>query len=151
MAGIMLRSTAFNDHDLLPGRFSRQGENVSPPLEWSDVPDGTEELILFVEDQDAGKTPFLHWLVTGISPRSRGVAEGDVPEGGQEWPNDFGTTGWEGPNPPPHEDPHRYFFRLYALERPLELPEAPQVPDVQRALTDKEIASGTVVGTYYRR
>lgn len=150
MAGIMMRSTAFNDHDLLPGRFSQEGGNVSPPLEWSQVPDGTEELILFVEDPDAGKTPFLHWLVTGISPGSRGVAEGAVPEGGQEWPNDFGTTGWGGPNPPRHEDPHRYFFRLYALERPLELPAAPHVPDVQRALTDKEIASGTMVGTYYR-
>ncbi|MFE9205430.1 YbhB/YbcL family Raf kinase inhibitor-like protein [Micromonospora sp. NPDC007230] len=150
MAGIMLRSTAFNDHDLLPGRFSREGGNVSPPLEWSQVPDAACELVLYVEDPDAGKTPFLHWLVTGISPRSDGVAEGGVPLGGREWPNDFGNTGWGGPHPPAHEDPHRYFFRLYALERPLELPETPQVTDVQRALTDKEIASGTMVGTYYR-
>lgn len=150
MAGIMLRSTAFNDHDLLPGRFSRDGGNVSPPLEWSQVPDAADELILIVEDPDGGKTPFLHWLVTGISPRSGGVAEGAVPEGGREWPNSFGTTGWGGPHPPLHEDPHRYFFRLYALERPLDLPEAPQATDVHRALTDKEIASGTMVGTYYR-
>ena len=79
MAGIMLRSTAFNDHDLIPGRFSRQGGNVSPPLEWSQVPDSAGELVLIVEDPDAGKTPFLHWLVTGISPGSGGVAEGGVP------------------------------------------------------------------------
>ncbi|SBT47106.1 YbhB/YbcL family Raf kinase inhibitor-like protein [Micromonospora narathiwatensis] len=150
MAGIMLRSTAFNDHDMLPGRFSQEGGNVSPPLEWSQVPGSAEELILFVEDPDAGKTPFLHWLVTGISPHSNGVAEGGVPLGGREWPNGFGTTGWGGPHPPQHEDPHRYFFRLYALERPLHLPDAPQVTDVREALTDKEIASGTMVGTFYR-
>lgn len=149
MAGIMLRSTAFNDHDMLPGRFSQEGGNVSPPLEWSPVPEASE-LVLFVEDLDAGKTPFLHWLVTGISPRSGGVAEGTVPEGGREWPNDFGTTGWGGPNPPRHEDPHRYFFRLYALERPLDLPEAPHAADVHRALTDREFASGTMIGTYRR-
>ncbi|MGR6320824.1 YbhB/YbcL family Raf kinase inhibitor-like protein [Micromonospora soli] len=149
MAGIMLRSTAFNDHDLLPGRFSREGGNVSPPLEWSQVPEATE-LVLMVEDPDAGKAPFLHWLVTGISPRSEGVVEGGVPLGGREWPNDFGTTGWAGPHPPPHEDPHRYFFRLYALERPIDLPDSPQAEDVHRALTDKEFASGTMVGTFYR-
>ncbi|MFJ8582080.1 YbhB/YbcL family Raf kinase inhibitor-like protein [Micromonospora sp. NPDC093277] len=146
----MLRSTAFNDHDMLPGRFSREGGNVSPPLEWSQVPDSAEELILFVEDPDAGKTPFLHWLVTGISPHSNGVPEGGVPLGGREWPNSFGATGWGGPHPPQHEDPHRYFFRLYALERPLELPDVPQVTDVRQSLTDREIASGTMVGTFYR-
>lgn len=150
MAGILLRSTAFNDHDMLPGRFSRDGDNVSPPLEWADVPDQASELVLLVEDPDAGRTPFLHWLVTGIDPGSGGVAEGEVPAGGQELPNGFGTTGWGGPHPPKGEDAHRYFFRLYAVDRPLDLPETPQASDVHRALADHELASGTRVGTYYR-
>ncbi|MGC5018281.1 YbhB/YbcL family Raf kinase inhibitor-like protein [Micromonospora sp. DT47] len=150
MAGIMLRSTAFNDHDLLPPRFAREGGNVSPPLEWADVPAPTTELVLLVEDPDAGKAPFLHWLVTGIDPQSRGVGEGEAPPGGREWPNDFGGTGWGGPHPPRHEDPHRYFFRLYALEKPIDLPDAPQATDVHEALVDHEIASGNMVGTFYR-
>ncbi|MEV6814182.1 YbhB/YbcL family Raf kinase inhibitor-like protein [Micromonospora sp. NPDC051296] len=150
MAGIMLRSSAFNDHDQLPDRFAREGGNVSPPLEWAGVPDSTSELILLVEDPDAGRTPFLHWLVTGIMPQSGGVSEGTVPDGGREWPNGFGVTGWGGPHPPRHEDPHRYFFRLYALDQPLQLPDAPQAPDVHQALADREIASGTMIGTYYR-
>jgi Raf kinase inhibitor-like YbhB/YbcL family protein len=150
MAGIMLRSSAFNDHDLLPGRFSREGGNVSPPLEWSQVPEGTEELVLLVEDPDAGTTPFLHWLVTDISPRAGGVPEGGVPDGGREWANDFGATGWGGPHPPRRDDPHRYFFRLYALESPLALPDSPHAEDVHRALAGHEIASGTTVGTYRR-
>ncbi|KKK05714.1 YbhB/YbcL family Raf kinase inhibitor-like protein [Micromonospora sp. HK10] len=150
MAGIMLRSTAFTDHDLLPGRFAKDGGNVSPPLQWADVPDAAEELVLLVEDPDAGKEPFLHWLVTGIAPESGEVPEGGVPPGGQEWPNSFGETGWSGPLPPQGEDPHRYFFRLYALNRPLELPGAPRATDVHQALKGREIASGTTVGTYYR-
>jgi Raf kinase inhibitor-like YbhB/YbcL family protein len=150
MAGIMLRSTAFNDHDLLPGRFSREGGNLSPPLQWAEVPDSARELVLMVEDPDAGKTPFLHWLVTGIDPATGGTDEGAVPMGGREWPNDFGQTGWSGPHPPQGEEAHRYFFRLYALDRPLELPTNPHAPDVHRALAGQEIASGTTVGTFYR-
>ncbi|KXK61595.1 MULTISPECIES: YbhB/YbcL family Raf kinase inhibitor-like protein [Micromonospora] len=150
MAGIMLRSTAFTDHDLLPGRFAQEGGNVSPPLEWSGVPDGTAELVLLVEDPDAGRHPFLHWLVTGIAPASDGVAEGTVPPGGREWPNGFGGTGWGGPNPPQGDEAHRYFFRLFALGAPLDLSGAPQADDVHRAVAGREIASGTTVGTYYR-
>jgi Raf kinase inhibitor-like YbhB/YbcL family protein len=150
MAGIMLRSTAFTDHDLLPGRFAKDGDNVSPPLQWSDVPDSTEELVLLVEDPDAGKEPFLHWLVTGISPQTGEVPEGGVPPGGREWPNSFGETGWSGPLPPRGEEAHRYFFRLYALNRPLDLSGAPQATEVHRALKGREIASGTTIGTYFR-
>lgn len=150
MAGIFVRSVAFNDHDRLPERFSRDGGNVSPPMEWSGVPESTEELVLLVEDRDAGKAPFLHWLVTGIDPRSGGMSEGEVPGGGREWRNDFGTTGWAGPQPPRHEDPHRYFFRLYAVERPLDLPANPHATDVQQAVEDRELASGNMVGTFGR-
>ncbi|MEU8299798.1 YbhB/YbcL family Raf kinase inhibitor-like protein [Micromonospora sp. NPDC048909] len=150
MAGIMMRSTAFNDHDLLPDRFARDGGNVSPPLEWGQVPEGANELLLLVEDRDAGREPFLHWLVTGIRPVSGGIGEGVVPSGGREWPNGFGEIGWGGPQPPRGDDPHRYFFRLWALNRPLELPDAPQAADVHQAITGHEFASGTVVGLYAR-
>ncbi|MEV1329341.1 YbhB/YbcL family Raf kinase inhibitor-like protein [Micromonospora costi] len=150
MAGIMMRSTAFNDHDMLPARFSREGGNISPPLEWTEVPDSATELVLLVEDPDAGRAPFLHWLVTGIRPFPGGVAEGTVPKGAQEWPNGFGEVGWGGPQPPRGDDPHRYFFRLYALDRPLELPDAPQATDVHQAVAGHEFASGTMVGLYSR-
>ncbi|WP_328345191.1 YbhB/YbcL family Raf kinase inhibitor-like protein [Micromonospora sp. NBC_00421] len=150
MAGLMLRSTAFTDHDLLPGRFARDGGNVSPPLQWSDVPSTATELLLLVEDPDAGRSPFLHWLVTGISPTSDGVAEGTLPGGARAWPNGFGTTGWAGPHPPQGEEAHRYFFRLYALDRPLDLTDEPQAADVHAALAGRQLASGTMVGTYRR-
>lgn len=151
MAGLLyVRSVAFNDHDLMPDRMSRDGGNVSPPLEWSAVPEETTELVLLVEDPDAGRTPSLHWLVTGIDPTSRGMAEGEVPAGGREWINSYGATGWGGPRPPLGDDPHRYFFRLYAIDRPLNLPERPQVLDVHRAMETREVASGNMVATFGR-
>jgi Raf kinase inhibitor-like YbhB/YbcL family protein len=150
MAGIQVRSTAFNDHDLMPERMARTGGNVSPPLEWSGVPDSATELVLLCEDPDAGPTPFLHWLVTGIDPTSRGVAEGQVPAHGREWANDFGGTGWDGPQPPRGDNPHRYFFRLYAVDQPLRLPEVPHVPDVHRAIKNRDVASGVIIGTFGR-
>lgn len=150
MAGMMIRSVAFNDHDRIPVRFAQDGGNVSPPLEWSGAPGSTDELVLLVEDRDAGPTPFLHWLVTGIDPGVGGVAEGQVPAGGREWTNGFGTGGWGGPLPPVDGDQHRYFFRIYAVSRPLELPDSPQVPDVHQALAGLELASGNIVGTFAR-
>jgi hypothetical protein len=150
MAGIFVRSVAFNDHDLMPQRFARSGGNVSPPLEWADVPESATELVLLVEDRDAGRTPFLHWLVTGIDPAAGGMSEGQVPPGGREWPNGFGASGWGGPHPPVNDDPHRYFFRLYAVNQPLELPAAPQATDVHEVMEDRELASGNMVGTFAR-
>jgi Raf kinase inhibitor-like YbhB/YbcL family protein len=151
MAGVELRSSAFNDHDLMPERLSKPGGNVSPPLRWSGIPDGTEELVLLCEDPDApGGEPFLHWLVTGIDPKTAGVDEGQVPQGGQEWPNGFGTTGWGGPQPPKGDNPHRYFFRLYALSQPFEVPPAPMAEQARRAAEQRELASGTLVGTFGR-
>lgn len=150
MTDVMLRSPAFNDHDLMPQRLSMPGGNTSPPLEWAGVPDGAEELVLLCEDPDAGREPFLHWLVTGIEARSGGVAEGEVPPGGREWPNGFGAIGWGGPRPPVGDDPHRYFFHLYAVPGPLELPARPRASDVRRAATARELGSGTIVGMFAR-
>ncbi|GAB3146502.1 YbhB/YbcL family Raf kinase inhibitor-like protein [Micromonospora sonneratiae] len=150
MAGIPIRSSAFNDHDLMPQRFSMDGGNISPPLEWSDVPESASELVLLVEDRDAGPTPFLHWLVTGIDPGTTGVAEGQTPAGGQEWINGFGSAGWGGPRPPINDDPHRFFFRIFAVDQPLELPATPQVPDIRKAIAGHELTSGNMVGTFAR-
>jgi Raf kinase inhibitor-like YbhB/YbcL family protein len=150
MAGIELRSSAFSDHDLIPGRHAHDRDNVSPALQWSGVPDGTAELMLLCEDPDAPSGTFLHWLVTGIDPVAAEVAEGQVPRGGQEWPNGFGEKGWGGPQPPVGDAAHRYFFRLYALPSPVRLPAEPDADDVHGAVDDVALASGTRVGLYQR-
>ena len=150
MAGIMLRSEAFSDHAPIPRRYTKDGDDVSPPLAWSGVPGDAAELVLLCEDPDAPTGTFTHWLVTGIDPHSEGVDTGDVPAGGRERPNGFGDRGWGGPRPPAGDSAHRYFFRLYAVREPLALPDEPSADDVHRALSGREQASGTLVGLYQR-
>ncbi len=144
-----LRSPGFNDHTLMPGRFSLDGDNVSPPLEWSDPPAGTAELALLCEDPDAPGGTFLHWLVTGIDASVRSVGEGQDPPG-TSWPNDYGELGYGGPRPPVGDDPHRYFFRVYALESPLDLAPGADVDAVHAALDQRRLATGTLVGLFAR-
>lgn len=150
MTRIELTSAAFSDHEAIPRRYSGEGDDVSPPLTWSGVPDGAAELVLLCEDPDAPSGTFLHWLVTGIDPESSGVEEGGTPPGGREWPNGFGRVGWGGPMPPPGHGPHRYFFRLFAVSEPLPLHGQPASDSVHQALNGRELAAGTLVGTYQR-
>lgn len=150
MAGIELRSSAFADHDFIPRRYTKDGDDVSPPLTWSGVPEDAEELVLLCEDPDAPSGTFTHWLVTGIDPRSGGVDTGQAPPHGEAKPNSFGDRRWGGPRPPAGDPAHRYFFRLYALSEPLPLPSQPSADDVHRAITGRERASGTLVGLYQR-
>jgi len=151
MAGIDVHSPAFDDNEPVPSRYSHDHENVSPPLHWSNVPEGTTELVLLCEDPDAPAGSFLHWLVTGIDPLAQGVDEGEIPTGGQEWANGFGERGWGGPQPPVGDRPHRYVFHLYALADPVQLPQRPSADDVQREVERATVlASATTIGTYQR-
>ncbi len=150
METIELRSPDFSDGEPIPYRHSRDGENVSPSLEWVGIPVEAAELLLLCEDPDAPRGTFLHWLVTDIDPHSAGVAERKVPQGGRPWPNDFGDTGWGGPAPPHGDNPHRYVFRLYALSEHLELGESPSAEDVRRAADPIAVGVGTLVGTFQR-
>jgi hypothetical protein len=150
MSGIELKSAAFSDHAPIPSRYTKDGDDVSPPLVWSGVPEDTKELVLLCEDPDAPAGSFTHWLVTGIDPRSGGVDTGQLPPGGEPKPNGFGNPGWGGPRPPAGDPAHRYFFRLYAVSEPLPLPDQPSAKDVHDAMAGRQQASGTLVGVYQR-
>lgn len=150
MAGIELKSAAFNDHALIPRRYAREGEDLSPPLSWSGVPDGTAELLLLCEDPDAPSGTFVHWLVTGIGPADGTVDAGQVPAGGTASRNGYGEDRWGGPQPPVGDEAHRYFFRLYALPGPVDLPDGATAEEIHRAVDQQQLASGTVVGLYQR-
>ncbi len=148
-AVVALRSSAFNDHTLIPGRFSLDGGNTSPPLEWSDPPEGTVELALVCEDPDAPRGTFLHWLLTGIDPSRRALAEGEEPPEATSWDNDFDERGYGGPRPPVGDETHRYFFRLFALDAPIDASSADR-DEVRAALNDRSLATGTLVGLFAR-
>lgn len=150
MADIELRSSAFSDHTPIPHRHAKDGDNLSPPLSWSGVPDGAVELVLLCEDPDAPVGTFVHWVVTGIDPHSTGVEAGRTPPGGTAATNGFGEPGWGGPRPPAGDPAHRYVFRLYAMPGPVSLPDRPSAADVHLAVDDGRLAAGTLVGLYHR-
>ncbi|WP_411970422.1 YbhB/YbcL family Raf kinase inhibitor-like protein [Saccharothrix longispora] len=148
--GLDLRSAAFSDHTLVPERCSRDGGDTSPPLTWSDVPPGTGELALLCEDPDAPGGTFTHWVVTGIPADTTSLAEGALPEGAVAGRNGYGETGWGGPRPPVGDEPHRYFFRLFAVDRPLGLGEGVTADDLRAAVEGRVLATGTLVGLFGR-
>ena len=111
-----IRSSAFAEGDTVPVRFTCDGDDVSPPLDWSGVPEGTAELRLTLTDPDAPGGTFTHWSVAGIDPSSSGVGEGSLPAGGTEQRNDFGSAAYGGPCPPRGRGPHRYVFTIDALD-----------------------------------
>jgi Raf kinase inhibitor-like YbhB/YbcL family protein len=150
MAGIDLRSPSFGDHQPIPARHARDHDNLSPALEWSGVPEAAAELAVLCEDPDAPSGTFTHWVLAGLQPTATGLAEGEHPAAAVEGRNDFGEEGYSGPMPPAGHGPHRYVFRVYAASAPLGLTGAPSAEDLRRALAGKELASGTLVGTYQR-
>lgn len=111
-----LESSAFEEGDTVPARFTCDGDNISPPLSWSGVPEDAAELRISLTDPDAPRGTFTHWLVVGIDPSSSDVGEGQVPAGGTEEKNSFDEEAYGGPCPPSGGDPHRYVFRVEALD-----------------------------------
>lgn len=145
---IPLRCTAFTDHAPMADTYAKDGGNEAPRLEWSDVPDGTRELVLLCVDPDAPTGPFLHWLVTGIDPD---VTSLDGASGvGVQHTNGYGEQGYGGPRPPVGDDPHRYVFRLYALGEPFAAPDTDDPEALRAWLDERALATGTIVGLYQR-
>lgn len=155
---ITVESTAFAAGDPIPRRFTGDGEDVSPPLRWSGLPEGTRELALIVDDPDAPRAePWVHWLIYKIPATEQGLAEGvgaaagpPLPSGTLEGRNDFGATGYGGPAPPRGHGTHHYHFRVYALDAPLEVGAGLEKPALLRAMEGHVLAQGDLVGTYRR-
>jgi Raf kinase inhibitor-like YbhB/YbcL family protein len=150
-AKLTLASPAFKDGTTLPKEFTCDGEGVSPPLVWFQIPKGTQELALIVEDPDAPGGTFVHWTLWGITPKATGLQQNAPTSGLQQGKNGFGKTGWGAPCPPKGDKPHRYQFTLYALSQPLDLGEGASGDDVHAALATAATAEGTIVGRYARR
>lgn len=151
---IRVRSDAFADGATIPVRYTCDGENLSPQLAWSGVPDGTQSLAVVCDDPDAPRGIYTHWVLFNLPTDAAELAEGvpaqpELPSGARQGINDARRPGYTGPCPPPGA-PHRYRFTVYALQTPLELP-----PDVTRerfleAARDQLLGQGTLTGTYGR-
>jgi Raf kinase inhibitor-like YbhB/YbcL family protein len=143
-----LTSTAFAGGQPIPQQHSCEGEDLSPPLSWTDVPEGATSLALIVDDPDAPGGTFTHWLGWGLDPAAGGLGEGEAAP--VEGRNDFGATGYRGPCPPPGHGPHRYFFRLHALADELELEPGAGRADLEQALAGRSVSVTELMGMYER-
>lgn len=152
---LTLTSPAFADNAFIPVQYTCDGDNISPPLKWSQVPDGTVEMVLLFEDPDgpgftAGTQ--VYWVLFGLDPASAGLEEGKVPAGAIGGKNDYGRTDWAGPCPPSGGKAHRYIFTLLALSEPSGLAEgASPRKDLPYALSGKVLAQAELTGRYQRR
>jgi Raf kinase inhibitor-like YbhB/YbcL family protein len=148
-----LSSSAFADGAGIPRRHSADGENVSPHLSWSGPPAETESLALLCEDPDSRSGRFVHWLIWDIEPAQRELKD-DIPASAENYSfrqgeNGFGQTGYGGPKPPPGP-PHRYVFRLWALDTRLDLKNGARRDEVERAIEGHVLAEARLTGTYGR-
>ena len=148
MAGFELRSEAFENGEPIPQKYTCDGEDVSPALSWSGVPDGTVSLALVCDDPDAPSGTFTHWVAWAIDPGAEALAEGGSPP--REGRNGRGAEGYMGPCPPPGHGPHRYFFRLHALKAEPSLEGGADVERLERAVEAEGLGTAELMGTYER-
>ena len=151
---LAITSPAFKQGDVIPTKYTRDGANISPPLEWHDAPPETRSFVLLVEDPDAPSGSFLHWTMYNIPGGETGLPEGAAghgPGGAREGVNGFGNAGYDGPQPPRGHGPHHYHFRLAALDVPqLNIPASTKAEDVWAKAQPHIVAEAEVVGVYER-
>ena len=143
-----LSTKAFSGTRPIPERFTADGKNVNPPLAISGVPREAKSLVLIVDDPDAPMGTWNHWLVWNIKPDTTAIAEDSGPRGAGVGRNDAGTSRYFGPSPP--RGTHRYFFRLYALDKVLALSADSDRDALDQAMQGHVLAHAEILGRYGR-
>lgn len=154
--GFALTSPAFENGGTIPVRFTGDGANVSPGLNWTGAPEGTRSFALICDDPDAPRGTFVHWVLYNWPADSSRIPEAlaagaTLDNGARQGPNGRGDAGYIGPAPPPGK-PHRYFFRLYALDTALVIddPEGPHAGALRAAMEGRVLGEAVLVGRYGR-
>lgn len=137
----------WRDGAAIPARHTCDDVDLSPALTWTNLPEGTVEVALTMNDLDAD---LVHWVVTGIDLDVTGTVEGQVPDGSTVRANDLGTVGWTGPCPPPGAAGHLYMFTVHALNQQLEVADDASAAEVVELLNQTAVAQSSVSGTYAR-
>jgi Raf kinase inhibitor-like YbhB/YbcL family protein len=151
---MQLTSPAFQEGQPIPKQYTGDGKDVSPPLRWDGVPGGTQSLALICDDPDAPRGTWVHWVLFNLPADARELpeavpAKGVGPQGSRQGTNDFRKLGYGGPAPPPGK-PHRYFFKLYALDTVLDLKEGATKQDLVKAMEGHVLAEGQLMGKFGR-
>ncbi len=152
---MQLTSTAFSEGEPIPAKYTCDQKDVSPPLKWTGAPAGTKSFALIADDPDAPVGTWVHWVVYDLPATSAELPEDSpkgqyLPGGARQGLNDFRRLGYGGPCPPPGK-PHRYFFKLYALDTVLDLKPGLSKKDLERAMDKHVLAQAQLMGTYKRK
>lgn len=145
MGPFTLQSPAFHDEEMIPARYTCQGQDINPPLEIAGLPEHTATLVLIFDDPDAPMGTWVHWVVWNILPGTN-IAENSVPTNALQGKNSWGKNSYGGPCPP--SGTHRYFFKLYALDTALSLPQTATKADVEKAMKGHILGETTLMGKY---
>jgi Raf kinase inhibitor-like YbhB/YbcL family protein len=144
--GMRITSLVFKDNEKIPAKFSHEGANSNPALKIEGAPPKAKSLLLIVEDPDAPGGLFTHWLVWNIDRKTRVIGERALPKGAVEGTNDFGETGYGGPQPP--SGTHRYYFKIFALDQPLSLAAGAKRRELDKAMKGHVVAQAQLMGRY---
>lgn len=152
---LKLNTSAFEPGGYIPEKFTCDGDDMSPELSWSDVPEGTESFTLIVDDPDAPRGTFTHWVVYNLPATVTSLEERIdfkkvIEKGGSQCKNDGGMVGYMGPCPPPGK-PHHYHFKLYALDTVLDVPSLMSRKAIEAAMKGHILAESEIVGLYRRK
>ena len=145
---ITITSSAFAEGGMIPKQYTCDGADVNPPLAISGVPDAAQSLALIVDDPDAPRGTWNHWLAWNIDPKTKEIKENSAPANAIQGTTDFGTARYGGPCPP--SGTHRYYFKIFALAKALNLPSSAKRSDLDKALQGYVIAQGSLMGKYSR-
>lgn len=135
--------------EFIPKKYTCDGENISPPLTFKNIPAAAKTLVLILDDPDAPMGTFTHWVIFNINPQTREIKENRTPEKAEIGINDAGKYGYIGPCPP--SGIHRYHFKLYALDTFLNLPHGADREQVEKAMTEHVLGNGEMVKTYEKQ
>ena len=143
---MILTSDAFTDGGEIPDQYTMYGENRIPPIHINEVPTEARSLVLIVDDPDAPRGTFTHWVLFNMDTSTQDIDDSHVPKNAITGTNDFGSTEYGGPKPPSGE--HRYFFKAFALDSSLSLPPGVKRTEVEAAMKDHVVAHATLMGKY---
>jgi Raf kinase inhibitor-like YbhB/YbcL family protein len=148
-AKMKVSSPAFQEGGTISEKFSKNGQNANPELRIEGTPAEAKSLVLIVDDPDAPVGLFTHWLVWNIDPKTTEIAEQSVPKGAVQGTNDFPGSGYDGPQPP--SGTHRYYFKIFALDRTLDLKSGAKRRELDAAMHGHVIAQGELMGRYSKK
>lgn len=149
MGRLKIASSAFGHNERIPVKYTCDGADASPPISIEGVPETAKSLALIMDDPDAPRGTWVHWLVWNIDPKIKEIAEGKVPSGASLGMNDFRRLDYGGPCPP--SGTHRYFFKLYALDTVLGLKQGAAKAELEKAMHGHVIAQAELIGLYSRK